>query len=146
MNVERYLDLPPAIYSKFDALSDAAYSDFEKGNYESSFRKYEECLAMIPDPKNDYGDAANVIEWMVENYIKIKDYANAQKWVEELGGYLKNKHILGDWEFLKGKVYYEAGEHEKAFENFKIANAKTKGDCFKEQDKKYKNFFKAGGH
>ncbi|SHL21073.1 hypothetical protein SAMN05444266_102460 [Chitinophaga jiangningensis] len=97
---------------------------------------------MIPEPKKDYGDSSNVIEWMVENYLKIQDYPNAIKWVEELGNYLKNKGIMSDWEFLKGKVYYEAGEPEMALENFRIANDKSKGKCFEEQDKKYITFFK----
>lgn len=142
MAIERYLDLPKSIYEKFDVLSDEAYSDFENGKIQSSFKKYEQCLAMVPEPKKDYGNAANVIEWMVENYVKIKDFPNAKKWVEELGDYLKNKDILGDWGFLKGKVYYEAGDNDLALENFTIANQKTKGDCFKEQDKKYINFFR----
>ena len=143
MQAEQYLDLPKHIYKKFDVLSDQAYSDFQQGKYTASFVKYQQCLAMIPEPKKEYGDSSCVIEWMVENYLKIQDYSNAKKWVEELGNYLKNKTILGDWEFLKGKVYYEAGDTELALENFKIANDKTKGDCFKEQNQKYFNFFKA---
>lgn len=142
MAIEKYLDLPDEIYDKFDALSDEAYEDFVNKKYQSSFEKYERCLAMIPEPKKDYGDASNVIEWMVENYLKIGDYPNAIKWVEDLGNYLKNIDILGDWEFLKGKVYYEAGDPEKALENFRVAHDKTKGSCFEEQDKKYITFFK----
>lgn len=94
------------------------------------------------EPKNDYGDSSCVIEWIVENYLKIQDYPNAIVWVEKLGKYLKNKEIMGDWEFLKGKVYLEAGDFAKALDNFKLSYTKAKKDCFKEQDPKYWDFYK----
>ena len=43
------------------------------------------------------------MEWMVGNYLMIKDYPNAKKWVDKLGTVFKNQEILGDWD-LKGKT------------------------------------------
>lgn len=140
-NIEKYKELPEEVYDRFDELSDEAYELFEEKKYEESFKKYEECLSIIPDPKKDYGEASGVIEWIVENYLKIEDFQNAISWVERLGDYLKNKEIMGDLEFLKGKVYFGSGELTKAHENFKIAFAKTKGSCFKEQDPQYLDFY-----
>lgn len=145
MSVERYRDLPKLIYKAFDKLSDEAYADFVKADYKSSFEKYEQCLAMIPEPKKEYGDASCVMEWMIENYLVIQDYHNAKKWIDELEGYVKNRAIMGDFEFLKGRVYFESGDLDIAYENFKIAKEKTKGRCFKEQDKKYIDFFRGYG-
>lgn len=139
--IEKYKKLPEEIYDRFDELSDEAFELFEEEKYEESFIKYEECLSIIPEPKRDYGDASGVIEWMVENYLKIGDFKNAISWVEKLGDYLKNLEIMGDLEFLKGKVYFGSGELTKAYDNFKIAFAKTKGSCFKEQDPKYRDFY-----
>lgn len=140
--IEKYKDLPENIYDTFDEKTDEAYELFTKKKYDASFSTYEQCLDMIPEPKRDYGEASNVIEWMVENYLVIGKHENAIKWVEELGDYLKNKEIMGDWEFLKGKVYFEAKDFSKSLENFKIAFEKTKGRCFEEQDKKYLDFFR----
>lgn len=137
-----YKDLPEEIYDKFDKMSDEAYELFMNKQYEKSFEKYKECLNIIPEPKRDYGDSSCVIEWMVDNYLKIQDYSNAITWVEKLGEYLKNKNILGDWEFLKGKVYFEAGNLVKSLENFKIACTKAGMNIFEEQDPKYLDFYK----
>ena len=43
------------------------------------------------------------MEWMVGNYLMIKDYPNAKKWVDKLGTVFKNQEILGDWD-LKEKT------------------------------------------
>jgi tetratricopeptide (TPR) repeat protein len=141
-SIEMYKDLPEDIYDKFDKMTDEAYELFINKQYEQSFKKYKECLSIIPDPKKDYGDSSNVIEWMVDNYMKIQDYSNAIIWVENLGEYLKNKNILGDWEFLKGKVYFESGDLEKSLDNFKAAYAKAGRSIFNEQDPKYLDFYK----
>lgn len=142
MNVDRYKDLPEDIYDKFDEFTDEAYDLFAHKRYDESFLMYENCLEMIPEPKQNYGEASNVVEWMVENYLSIGKINEAITWVERLGDYLKNKHIMGDHEFLKGRVYYEAKIFDKSLENFSIAFEKTKGSCFKEQDKKYLDFFR----
>ena len=141
-SIEMYKDLPEEIYDKFDKMTDEAYELFMNGAYDKSFEKYKECLNIIPEPKKDYGDSSNVIEWMVDNYLKIQDYSNAIVWVERLGEYLKNKDILGDWDFLKGKVYFESGSLEKSLENFKTAYTKAGKDVFIEQDAKYLDFYK----
>lgn len=142
MKVERYKDLPEAIYETFDEMTDRAYELFVNKKYDDSFQLYEKCLEIVPEPKRDYGEASNVIEWMVENYMLIGRIAEAITWVERLGGYLKNKELMGDWEFLKGKVYFEAQLWDKSLENFGIAFKKTKGRCFEEQDKKYLEFYR----
>ena len=139
---EMYKDLPEAIYDKFDKMTDDAYELFMNKEYDKSFKKYMECLNIIPEPKKDYGDSSNVIEWMVNNYLQIQDYLNAIVWVEKLGEYLKNKDILGDWDFLKGKVYFESGDFKKALDNFETSYTKTGKDNFIEQDKKYLDFYK----
>lgn len=141
MAVEKYLDLPEEIEEKFDILSDEAYEDFTEKNYKTSFQKYEQCLQLIPEPKKEYGESSNVIEWMIENYLIIEEYNKAIEWVEKLGLFLKNQEILGDWEFLKGKVFFESKDFEKSLKNFKISFAKTNGTCFIDQDPKYKDFY-----
>lgn len=142
MEIEKYKDLPNELYEQFDRLSDEAYESFLQKRYYESFRKYEECLSIFPEPKGDYGDYSNVMEWMIENYLAINDYFNAKKWVEELGLVFKNQGILGDWDFLKGKVYFESGDFNTAWESFNNAYRKTGVDCFKEQDLKYLDFYR----
>lgn len=142
MKVERYRDLPQDIYDTFDELTDEAYELFVHKRYDESFQLYEKCLEMIPEPKQDYGEASNIVEWMVENYLSIGKIKEAIIWAERLGDYLKNKEMMGDEEFLKGRVYFEAKIFDKSLENFSIAFEKTKGSCFEEKDKKYLDFFR----
>ena len=56
MKVERYEDLPEAIYETFDEMTDRAYELFVNKKYDDSFQLYEKCLEIIPEPKRDYAD------------------------------------------------------------------------------------------
>lgn len=71
--IEKYKNLPEELYHLFDEMTDEAYEFFQKGEYKASFNKYEDCLNIFPNPKTDYGDYANVIEWMIQNYLQLKD-------------------------------------------------------------------------
>lgn len=142
MEIEKYKDLPDKLCKQFDKLSDEAYELFQQKRYNASFQKYEECLSLFPEPKEDYGDYSNVMEWMVDNYLMIKDYPNAKKWVDKLGTVFKNQEILGDWDFLKGKVYFHCGDFKVAWESFNNAYKKTGMDCFIEQAHQYIDFYK----
>jgi len=144
-HIEKYKQLPDNIYDTFDELTDKAYELFVAKKYEESFSIYEQCLEMIPEPKSDYGESSNVIEWMVENYLLIGRHAEAIKWVEQLSDYLKNKDITGDGEFLKAKVYFEVKDLGKSLEYFRIADEKTKGRCFEDEDNKYLYFYQNPG-
>ena len=125
MEIEKYKDLPDKLYKQFDKLSDEAYELFQQKRYNASFQKYEECLSLFPEPKEDYGD-----------------YSNAKKWVDKLGTVFKNQEILGDWDFLKGKVYFHCGDFKVAWESFNNAYKKTGMDCFIEQAHQYIDFYK----
>ncbi|WP_218012982.1 hypothetical protein, partial [Testudinibacter aquarius] len=63
-------------------------------------------------------------------------------WVEKLGDYVKNKEIMGDWEFLRGIVYFESKDWNKSLNNFKAAVKKTGLRIFREQPEKYIDFYK----
>ena len=73
------------------------------------------------------------MKWMIYNYLPINDYSNAKKWVEKLGRVFKNQHILGDWNFLRGKVYFHNGDLDVAWESFDNAYKKAGIDYFREQ-------------
>ena len=142
METERYKDLPEELYNRFDQLSDEASVLFEKKDYRASFQKYEECLALFPEPKEDYGDYPCTLEWMIDNYLSINDYAHAKKWVRKLRDAFKNQNILGDWDFLNGKVHFESGDYDTAWHSFDHAYHKSAADCFKEQNPKYLDFYR----
>ena len=142
MEIEKYKDLPDKLYEQFDKLSDEAYELFQQKRYNASFQKYEKCLSLFPEPKGDYSDYSNVMEWIIDNYLAINDYSNAKKWVEKLGTVFKNQGILGDWDFLKGKVYFHSGDFNIAWKSFDNAYKKAGMDCFKEQEPQYIDFYR----
>jgi len=142
MNIERYIDLPDELNKKVDKLTDEAFELFNEKRYTESFQLFEKSLSFFPEPKGDYGDYSFIIECMIGKYLEIKDYPNAKKWVEELGLVFKNQHILGDWAFLRGKVYFHSGDFETAWESFNKAYQTSKLDSFREEDPQYLDFLR----
>lgn len=76
------------------------------------------------------------------NYLKILDFDNSKKWSTILFNCDKERIDDGEREFVAGRVFYEAGEREKAFEYFKTAFKKSRGHSFDNEDPEYLEFYK----
>lgn len=69
------------------------------------------------------------------NYLKILDFDNSKKWSTILFNCDKERIDDGEREFVAGRVFYEAGEREKAFK-------KSRGHSFDNEDPEYLEFYK----
>jgi tetratricopeptide (TPR) repeat protein len=75
---------------------------------------------------------------LAEASLLIKDIESAKKWSEEIYKCALHRIDSGEREFLSGKVAYAMNDLESAKSLFTIANKKSGGRCFQNEDKKYK--------
>jgi len=141
--------LQKEIQNQIDKIIDEAYNEFSKNNHEKSFLKLSQALELIPEPKEDFGESFNVIKYIIEDYLTLKDIQNAKLWSNKIFVYGKNRVDGGEKELLMGKVLFESEEYDSALEYFSVAFKKSSGREFEGEDPKYleliknsKNFLK----
>lgn len=117
-------------------------AEYDKGNYIDSIKLLEEAWDRLPEPKGIYDESFHIAKYTSETYLLIKDGNNAKVWSERLFQCDLERIDSGERDFLAGKVVFELGDFEVAKKYFTIANAKSEGRCFEDEDKKYIKFFR----
>ncbi|PEC47442.1 hypothetical protein [Bacillus sp. AFS096315] len=123
-------------------LSDKSNQEFDLGNYEDSIKYLEEAWDALPDPKGIYDDSYHFAFYLSETNLLINNFIEAKKWAEVIYSCNLDRIDSGEREFLSGKVAYEMGDISAAIRYFDLANEKSEGRCFIDEDKKYVEFFK----
>jgi tetratricopeptide (TPR) repeat protein len=134
--------LQKKIEDKIDILVDEAFNMFTEGKHEKSFSKLYQALELIPEPKEDYGESFNILKYIIEDFLTLKDTDNAKLWSHKIFEYSKVRLDCGEKEFLMGKILFESGQLDEAKELFKIAFQKSKGRIFAGEPKKYVDLLK----
>jgi tetratricopeptide (TPR) repeat protein len=135
-------DLPIDIQKKIDNLIDEAYEYFQKGNTKESFSNYNKAFDLILEPKNKYGESFNIIKYLLDDYITIKDKDKAYEKIKDLEKYYGLRYDAGELELIKGKTFFEFEDYNEALQYFDIAFKKSKGREFQDEDPKYLDFYK----
>jgi tetratricopeptide (TPR) repeat protein len=135
-------DLPIDIQKKIDNLIDEAYEYFQKGNTKESFSNYNKAFDLILEPKNQYGESFNIIKYLLDDYITIKDKDKAYEKIKDLEKYYGLRYDAGELELIKGKTFFEFEDYNEALQYFDIAFKKSKGREFQDEDPKYLDFYK----
>lgn len=135
--------LQSPIKEQFDNLVNKSNEEFDKGNHIESIRLLENAWDKLPNPRGIYSDSYHLAKDIIDTCFIIKDFKKAKEWSEKLylTGFMRID--TGEKEFFAGKVAYELGELETAKEFFNIANNKSEGRCFEDEDSKYLKFFKS---
>ncbi len=99
--------------------------------------------ALIPEPKleHDYYPQS-LSRTLVEFYRDTKQHDKAKQWLTTLGAAYDVEDLADDpsCAMLAGTVYYEAGEHERAFLYFRKLYTDFKRRPFKSSDPRYLEF------
>ena len=132
----------PELEQRIISLFDKSNQEYDLGNYEDSIKYLEEAWDALPEPKGIYSDSYHFAFYLSETYLQINNFNKANKWAEEIFTCGLDRIDSGEREFLSGKVAYEMGDISAARQYFKIANEKSEGRCFIDEDKKYIEFFK----
>jgi len=138
--------LQKEIQNQIDTIIDEAYNEFSKNNHKKSFLKLSQALELIPEPKEYFGESFNVIKYIIEDYLTLKDIQNAKLWSNKIFVYGKNRVDSGEKELLMGKVFFESKEYDTALEYFSVAFEKSSGREFEGEDPKYLELIKHPGN
>lgn len=120
--------------------SDAAYAS---GDYLKSVAYLIEAWEALPVPKYAHVESYHIVYYICETYLQTAEKEKAQTWVEKIFLCDLTRFDDGDREFLAGKVAFELGDLNRAKMYFNVANEKSEGRCFLDEDEKFKAFYLA---
>lgn len=137
-----YLQSP--LKENFESLVNKSNEQFENGNHNESIRTLEEAWELLPEPKGIYSEESfHLVKDIIDTCFIIKDYKKAKEWSDKLFLTGLSRKDTGKKEFISGKISLELGDIELAKEFFSIANKKSEGRCFEDEDTKYLKCFKS---
>lgn len=123
---------------KIQELMDESNDMWDKGDYIKSIELLIEAWDKLPDDKIQYDESYLIVWGILETSIQINDIEMMNQWVDKIFITDPGRTDCGEREMWAGRVAYESNEMEKAREFFIIANQKSGGRCFGDNDKKYK--------
>ncbi|HKE83195.1 MAG TPA: hypothetical protein VKB50_05560 [Vicinamibacterales bacterium] len=133
-----------------ESIRTAAYDLFRQAKESlqtQDFASAERCCmegwGLIPEPKYGWDSSYMCLLYVVRFLRGARCYDLAMKLVHEylLSGY-HHDYVYGPY-FWLGTLHFEKGEMAEAFGQFDRANKMSAGRCFKEEDPRYKSFYKA---
>lgn len=115
---------------------------YKLGDFRAGLLKLQELWDSMPEPKVDIPNVYLVIEYAVKLSMQVGDIDSAWQWAILAPKYNRRRQDLGEAEFLVGKVAFEKGDMDTARDQFAIANEKSRGRIFYDEDPKYKAVIK----
>lgn len=117
---------------------DESNIEYDNGDYIKSIDLLIEAWDKLPDDKVQYDESYLIIWGILDIAIKIGNIDIMNQWVDKIFIADPGRGDTGEREMWAGRVAYESNDMDKAKMYFEIANQKSKGRCFGDNDKKYK--------
>jgi tetratricopeptide (TPR) repeat protein len=122
---------------------DELYEDIEEHWENENLSKIPSLLtqvwSLLPEPKYEQDESYHVADYFVEVFLELNELDNALRWANEIYLCDTSRIDSGERDFLKGRVYFKMGHMEDAKRCFEVANSKSEGSCFEDEDDSYKN-------
>ncbi|HEX7757527.1 MAG TPA: hypothetical protein VF421_19415 [Niabella sp.] len=125
------------------ALRERSQQLYRSGKYREAVEQLIGAWELLPMPRETAGFSNVLAGEIAISYLEdLHNYTEALRWAGILADCHKNKIDSGEGAFLKGKIYYEMQQPERAKEQFSIALKKSEGRAFEGADKKYLELLK----
>lgn len=134
------LDLP--LEENIDKLIDQSIDEYDVGNYKQAINLLKDAWGMLPEPKVNYDISFHIVKYIIDSYLIANEAENALKWSALLFICDLERIDSGEREFTAGKVAFELNDTNKAKAFFYIANVKSEGRMFEDEDPKYLKILK----
>lgn len=125
------------LLQEIDNLYNESLKEYNANNIEGNARYLKKIWEKLPEDKSKLSVSYHIARELAEDFLIIKDYQEAMKWAMETFKCSTSRYDYGERELLVGKVAYESGDIEKAKEYLTIADKKSNGKVFDENDIKY---------
>lgn len=136
------LELEAELQKRVDRIIEISNQDFKKKKYDQSIQLLEKAWEQIPEPKGLYFNSYDIVKDILDTYFVTQRYKEGEKWLEKLFLTGLDRIDSGEREFCCGQFAYELEKFEIAKEYFRIAEKKSEGSCFEDEDVKYLKFYK----
>lgn len=136
---KKIVKLDMATQRQINELMDKSNEEFDRTDYPMSIQYLEDAWALLPEPKGIYDDSFHIVRYLSETYLMVNNLIEAEKWARRLYQCGTSRMDVGERDFLLGKVLFEADKRDEAKELFALADKKSEGRCFEDEDKKYFN-------
>lgn len=123
--------------TKLDQEIEKMWFDAGKMLHQKEFSNSKELMlsawSKLPEPRESYSHSYWISRYLTEASIGLRNFEFADKWltIHKKTGLFRVDS--GEKDFLEGKLYYAKEEMEKAKHCFEIANKKSEGRLFKNE-------------
>ncbi|PTT81213.1 hypothetical protein DBR42_18335 [Pelomonas sp. HMWF004] len=138
--------MPPldvSLRDEIDALYKQAKQQIQSGDTAGGIKTAEAAWEKLPAPKFGWDVSKSFTHSLARFYRDTGDHPRAIQLMNELF----NSGTVRDYQdgprFILATVYFAMGDEASAMQWFTEANRISKGRCFREQDPRYAEFFKA---
>ncbi|MCT4647878.1 MAG: hypothetical protein N4A74_23020 [Carboxylicivirga sp.] len=130
------------LQKKVDNFIDKGSNIYDKGNPEQAILMLKSAWDLLPRDKFIYDDSYHIARYIIKISLELQNYNQAKEWAETIQKCDPERPDIGEKEFILGQVLYESGNKETAKFYIEISNQKSKGQCFRGKNKKYKNIIR----
>ena len=134
--------LDSKLASQIDAMIELGSDCYMQQDFEKSYRHLIEAWDLLPSPKVTYPESYHIVHYLIEVYLKIRDFERIKYWLKILSLCALDRAEIGEREFLSARVAFEEEDWDMVKYYFWIAYQKSDGRIFKERDKKYIDYYK----
>jgi len=135
------LDVP--LRDAIDALFMQAKQRIQGGDAAEGLRFAEAAWAQLPPPKFGWDVSKSFTHSLARCYRQTGHFERAIELMNELFDSGTVKSYQDAPRFMLATIYFEKGDQAQAMQWFTEANRISKGRCFRTEDPRYQEFFRA---
>jgi hypothetical protein len=136
------MELPTKIQEQIDIYDEQIEVTFSKKEYRKIIDIELKKWDILPDKKETWDESFHIAKSLVDEYLRINNISSAKEWSEILFNCDLERIDDGEREFVAGRANFESKEFSIASKYFKIADEKSEGYAFEDEDPKYLDFHK----
>lgn len=133
--------LEAALSEKENQLFDDINNAYNSSAYNEALSLLFEAWELLPEPKYKWDESYTIVEGVLDVAILLNDSSTLMSWVDKIFLADPERVDSGEREMWAGRVFYELGKKEEAYQYFEKADKKSRGRCFWPSDKEYRNFY-----
>lgn len=137
-------ELSTAVVDEILKLSETGNDHFDEDDFDSAIGAWEEALALIPEPQNEYIQSVWLNASIGDAHFLQDDFKTALTYFETAKSNTKEDVELNPFVMLRlGQCYLQKGDKEKAKEYLLKAYKLEPEGIFYGEEEKYFDFLKA---